>query len=151
MSFYKDPNKVLHVYSLGTRAAAFLFLDESAVCLLCTYEGSWKSSIRLSVPTRGWGRDSDDGLGRRTFTDENSVVLVPMFFLHTTHCQSALDLIVSATSVRHCVLRLVAEYLKVLGVKRRSASSANLVVLVGGAHGKKPRQPMVRNKSLVPT
>ena len=31
---YKDPNEVLHCHVLGTRAAAFLFLDGSAVCLL---------------------------------------------------------------------------------------------------------------------
>ena len=32
MSFYKDPNGALHCHVLGTRAAAFLFLDGSAVC-----------------------------------------------------------------------------------------------------------------------
>ena len=34
MSFYKDPNGVLHCHVLGTCAAAFLFLNGSAVCLL---------------------------------------------------------------------------------------------------------------------
>ena len=34
---------------------------------------------------------------------------------------------------------------------RHSASSTYLIALVGGAHGKKPRQPMVHEKLLVPT
>ena len=39
MSFYKDPNGVLHCHVLGTCAAAFLFLNGSAVCLLSVCEG----------------------------------------------------------------------------------------------------------------
>ena len=51
------------------------------------------------------------------FTGGNSEVLVPTFFLHTTHCLNVFDLAGSAASGRHCLLRLVAEYLKVLGAK----------------------------------
>ena len=49
MSFYKDPSKVVpHCHILGTCAAAFLFLDGSAVCLLRARGG--RDSIRLRVP-----------------------------------------------------------------------------------------------------
>ena len=39
-------------------------------------------------------------------------------FLHATHCLNIFDLAVSASSGTNCVLRFVAKYLKVLGVKR---------------------------------
>ena len=48
MSISKDPNEALHCHVLGTHAAAFLFLDGSAVCLLRA-RGS-EDSIRLRVP-----------------------------------------------------------------------------------------------------
>ena len=52
MSIYKDPNKALHCHVLGTRAAAFLFLDGFAY--VCCVPGE-RDSIRLRVPGGGGG------------------------------------------------------------------------------------------------
>ena len=73
---------------------------------------------------KGNGYRTVDWLGHRMFTGENLWVLVPTFFLHTAHCLSVFDLVVSAPSGRHCVLHLVVGYLKVLVVKGWRASKS---------------------------
>ena len=71
MSFSKDPDGVLHCHVVGIFAAAFLFLNGSAVCLLRTRE-SWKCFIRLRGPKRSRDR-TVNGLGRWGFRGKNSV------------------------------------------------------------------------------
>ena len=56
MSSYKDPNRVLHCHILGTRAAAFLFLGGSAVCLLRARGGGIPSALGFQEGMRGHQR-----------------------------------------------------------------------------------------------
>ena len=58
---------------------------------------------------KGYGDRAINGLGHWAPTGRNSVVLVPVCFLHDIHCLSIFDLAVSAVSGRHCVLRLAAK------------------------------------------
>ena len=111
MSFYKDQNKVVHCHILSTRVVAFLltmFLQ-----YLCCVQGG-DTYHPPTVPNRGY-LDPLKGLG---IGRPQAGIWIPMFFLHTIHCLIVFDPAVSAASGRHCILRLVAEYLKVLGVKR---------------------------------
>ena len=72
---YKDPNATV----LGTRGAAFLFLDGSAIFVLHA-RGS-----RDIPSTLGFGEEMEGPLTpwQRTPPSGNLEVLVPMFFLQT--------------------------------------------------------------------
>ena len=72
---YKDPNGALHCHVLGTRAAAFLFLDGSAVCF-SRARGTIGDSIHQDGEPLRWPRTPPSG---------NSEVLAPKFFLRTKY------------------------------------------------------------------
>ena len=98
---YKDPNGALHCHVLGTRAAAFLFLDGSAVCFLRA-RGTIGDSIHQDGGPLRWPR---------TLSSGNSKVLAPTFFLriYLLH-QSPWNRTVNAAGGRLYVLCDAAEY-----------------------------------------
>ena len=64
MSFYKDPNELLHCHILGTCTTVFLLLDIFAVSLLRA-RGRRIRTIRLRILKKGNG----DGGGASTGLD----------------------------------------------------------------------------------
>ena len=73
-------------------------IDLQYVCCVRGGEGYVPSALGFR---KGDGDETADWLGRWTFTGGNSEVLIPTFFLHTTHCLSGFDPVVSATNGRH--------------------------------------------------
>ena len=74
--FCKDPNEALHCHVLGTRAAAFLFLNGSAVCLLHARGSGIPSALGFREGMGGGQRH-----WKQTPPSGNSEIQVPMFFL----------------------------------------------------------------------
>ena len=101
MSFYKDPNGALHCHVLGTRAAAFLFLDGSAVCF-SRARGIGIPSTRMEDAVTLVVDAIPSGI---------SEVLTPTFFLqnHLPH-QSPWNRTINAAGGRLYVLCDAAEY-----------------------------------------
>ena len=85
MSFYKDPNGVPHCHVLDTCAAAFLFLDGSAVCLLRARGTGIPSALGFCE-----GMGSRQRRWQQTLPGRNSEVLAPMFFLQNHSSQLSL-------------------------------------------------------------
>ena len=98
---------MLHCHILGTLAAAFLFLDGSAVYVLrARGSGDIPSPLGfregMEGPLTPWQRTPPSG---------NLEVLVPMFFLQTALANVSLIWTVRAAGGRHYVLCGTAEYL----------------------------------------
>lgn len=91
MSFYKDPNKVLHCHVLGTCKAAFSTNHVSAVLSLRA-RGSWQIHFLVSAGSGGETGVSKEkrgtgpfSAGRMTLTRRNLEVLAPTSLQHTIH------------------------------------------------------------------
>ena len=104
MSFSKDPNAIV----LGTRAAAFLFLDGSAVLVL-------RARGKRDIPSTLGFREGMEGpstplaadASKQEFGGTSTNVLSANYT-----CQRVFDLAAHATSGRHYVLCGTAEYLR---------------------------------------
>ena len=105
--FCKDPNEVLHCHVVGTRAAAFLFLDGSAVCLL--------RARGRGIPSVLGFQEGMGGRQRRwqqTPPSGDLEVQVPMFFLQNYTSQMSLIWLLAQLTGDSTFLCLAAEYLR---------------------------------------
>ena len=106
MSFPKDPNNVLN-----TLAAVFLFLGESAVCLLrARGRGRWRG-----IPSALEFREGMEARQRALALDasrKNYEVLVPIFFLQTIPSQMSLIRLLAQPVGGSMFLYVVVEYLR---------------------------------------